>query len=416
MTATHSTSPMLLDTETNRRTVDGVRGIGILLVIFFHILFATSFALEPPQMIDFIGRFPELLNFGWQALGSEIIFLMSGFLIAYLLLREHKRHGRIDLYAYTVKRVSRIVPLYLVGLLFYSFTAKFTALDLLLNLLFISKLFGARTIIPVGWSLELIVQIYLLLPFLVMALVRVKRPKTLLAGIIALSLITRMVALALDPTSTTTPFFALWLGEDPNETQRTLYYLLPYRATPFLVGLALAYVAIEHRDGLQTFATRFLPLVVLISTGLFLFSAFLPLHDGASALYTRERPQFWLGYWTLQRPLLTVAVSLALMLAWYSRGWIGRFVSAFLAARIWGIYSQNIYSVYMFHPIPLFPSAALVFWTVELGDVAFIRTWQILAVFFLTAAGAGALSLLTTRFIELPAQAVIRRRFLPTAR
>ena len=45
-------------------------------------------------------------------IGVDIFFLMSGFLITYLLLLEQQRYGRIDIKSFYVRRVLRIWPLY----------------------------------------------------------------------------------------------------------------------------------------------------------------------------------------------------------------------------------------------------------------------------------------------------------------
>jgi peptidoglycan/LPS O-acetylase OafA/YrhL len=51
---------------------------------------------------------------GW--VGVQLFFLLSGFLIATLLLRESNRFGRVDLRAFWVRRALRIWPLYYVVL------------------------------------------------------------------------------------------------------------------------------------------------------------------------------------------------------------------------------------------------------------------------------------------------------------
>ena len=52
----------------------------------------------------------SVLNNGW--VGVQLFFILSGFLIATLLLREESRLGRIDLRAFWMRRILRIWPLY----------------------------------------------------------------------------------------------------------------------------------------------------------------------------------------------------------------------------------------------------------------------------------------------------------------
>ena len=103
----------------DRGLVNFLRSMGIILVIFFHILYAVIQVLHkkynPPETYSHIDKlisdFPNAFSLAFQALGSEIIFIFSGFLISYYLLCDVKEKGKIDIYHYTVKRISRIVPL-----------------------------------------------------------------------------------------------------------------------------------------------------------------------------------------------------------------------------------------------------------------------------------------------------------------
>ena len=76
--------------------LDGVRAIAALMVVFFH--------YGGPGFLQ-----------GW--LGVQIFFVLSGFLITTLLLREQARDGRIDLREFYRRRAFRILPVYFVVLL-----------------------------------------------------------------------------------------------------------------------------------------------------------------------------------------------------------------------------------------------------------------------------------------------------------
>jgi peptidoglycan/LPS O-acetylase OafA/YrhL len=73
--------------------LDGLRALSVLLVYFFH---------ASDHRTHFLS--------GWE--GVTIFFLLSGFLITTLLLREHEDTGRISLGAFYVRRIFRIFPLY----------------------------------------------------------------------------------------------------------------------------------------------------------------------------------------------------------------------------------------------------------------------------------------------------------------
>jgi peptidoglycan/LPS O-acetylase OafA/YrhL len=83
-------------------SLDGLRAAAILLVLFAH--------------ANVSGRYKELLGtLRWRAgfLGVQIFFVLSGFLITTLMLREARRTGRVGVGAFYLRRSLRILPAYL---------------------------------------------------------------------------------------------------------------------------------------------------------------------------------------------------------------------------------------------------------------------------------------------------------------
>lgn len=81
--------------------LDGLRAISVIGVLLYH-----AFALSPSP--------------GWFRggnLGVSVFFTLSGFLITSLLLAEHGRYGRLDLWRFWGRRVQRLVPASLVVVL-----------------------------------------------------------------------------------------------------------------------------------------------------------------------------------------------------------------------------------------------------------------------------------------------------------
>lgn len=117
---------MLLDSRENRAIVDFMRAFGIILVICFHVVAGIASLLDGAAFERHIAAMPMVLNRSWQALGSELVFLFSGFLLSYLPLRELLNHNRRSLRRYFICRFSRIVPLYVLGILLNSFVTDFT--------------------------------------------------------------------------------------------------------------------------------------------------------------------------------------------------------------------------------------------------------------------------------------------------
>jgi peptidoglycan/LPS O-acetylase OafA/YrhL len=89
--------------------LDGLRAFSILFVVLQHI----------PDKPHWLGHLH-----GW--LGVDIFFVLSGFLITYLLDREKQKSGRVDLAAFYTRRAFRILPVYSVMLAIYVVVTRYT--------------------------------------------------------------------------------------------------------------------------------------------------------------------------------------------------------------------------------------------------------------------------------------------------
>jgi peptidoglycan/LPS O-acetylase OafA/YrhL len=88
-------------------TLDGWRAVAIILVLAHH--FITSFcAPEGPRPNPSLYAFGDTL-----AIGVDIFFVLSGYLICTRLLEERANTGRISLKAFYIRRAFRILPPYL---------------------------------------------------------------------------------------------------------------------------------------------------------------------------------------------------------------------------------------------------------------------------------------------------------------
>jgi peptidoglycan/LPS O-acetylase OafA/YrhL len=96
--------------SSNQRipSLDGLRAISILLVLIGHL------SLRFPRLTPICD--PVLTVLGNSSLGVSIFFVISGFLITWLLLVEIEKKGQINLKAFYLRRLFRIVPAYFVFL------------------------------------------------------------------------------------------------------------------------------------------------------------------------------------------------------------------------------------------------------------------------------------------------------------
>lgn len=83
--------------------LNGIRAIAALIVVILH----------TGQYLDLFGlKVSEQYKWFWHSYAVTLFFVLSGFLITYLLLEEKKQTGTVSLKEFYVRRILRIWPLY----------------------------------------------------------------------------------------------------------------------------------------------------------------------------------------------------------------------------------------------------------------------------------------------------------------
>jgi peptidoglycan/LPS O-acetylase OafA/YrhL len=222
--ATHS-SPLLHRLSFRPiPALDGFRALSVLTVILFH--------LEIGQLGPY---------------GVMGFFVLSGFLITWLLLQEHAATGGVSLRGFYLRRTFRIFPA------FYVFWAIYVTLDVLylkrsewrqyFSVLFYLGNYYKAIVNPAhlaiqhNWSLAIEEQFYLLWPWVFRRFQNnLHRLSLLLAGIIVFVWVYRFVL-----------YFGFGAGE------RWLYYAFDARADHLAIGCLLA-ILLHRRKFVGGFA------------------------------------------------------------------------------------------------------------------------------------------------------------------
>ncbi len=224
--------------------LDGVRALGIVLVLFFHGGFSWA---------------------GGGFFGVDVFFVLSGFLITGLLVSEYRQNAGIGLARFWGHRVRRLVPallVMLVGVALYGFfLASSDTLgqlrgDALATLFYVNnwrQAFGTQgyfaalnTPRPLlhTWSLSIEEQFYLVWPLVVLGVLRWSRTLRTLLVVTVAGAVASAVAMA------------VVYGNGSGENRA--YYGTDTRAQALLIGCALAIVLAHplprRRSG--TVATR----------------------------------------------------------------------------------------------------------------------------------------------------------------
>ncbi|MEO6777601.1 MAG: acyltransferase [Kofleriaceae bacterium] len=172
-------------------TLDGLRAVSIVLVLFSHLTGTVNFL--------------RLAHTAWLAeAGVRTFFVISGFLITTLLVRERDKTGRISLRDFYVRRAFRIFPA------FYTYIAVIAVL-VMAGVLVISKVDFAYAVsyamnfhehrawyLGHMWSLAVEEQFYVLWPLL-MVVLGTRRALMFAIGAVLLAPVLRVGALVAWP-------------------------------------------------------------------------------------------------------------------------------------------------------------------------------------------------------------------------
>ena len=231
--------------------LDGLRFVCIAAVLFHHAPAAGMFR-------------ESWILAGRGFLGVDFFFVISGFLITTLLLRERDRTGRISLRGFYWRRALRILPLYLLVVTavgaYYVFVEKTpgAAERWPYYYLFLANfLDGHIPLLGPTWSLSVEEQYYLLWPALLVLL-----PPRALLPVLGLVIVLNVAGI-MGLTGLTAPTVGVLDFALPNATY-----------APILIGSALA-IGLHHRTSHERLAAVLgriwaAPLLAVLLVGLLL--------------------------------------------------------------------------------------------------------------------------------------------------
>jgi peptidoglycan/LPS O-acetylase OafA/YrhL len=287
-----------LDTRSRIPSLDGLRAVSLACVLLAHLSGTRHFFRL--EMLEIYGNF-----------GVRIFFVISGFLITGLLLKEHERAGTISLGAFYVRRAYRILPAaYVFMLAMIAAHWHASSWSSILSALTYSSnyLHDKNWVLGHLWSLSVEEQFYLLWPLTLVLFFRMR--------------LWVVASLLLSGPPLRVVFWVLWV-------YRAVEHPFPVVMDALAAGCALAMLQpqLQRRDRwlssrwflLVPALTALLPLIRLVSNRTYQVAGLTVMHVGIAlsiqhAVRMRYRalnwtPVAWLGtlsysFYLWQQPFL----------------------------------------------------------------------------------------------------------------
>lgn len=247
---------------TNLAALDGLRGFASCIVVFYHCSIFMGYYSRNAADGEQYAWVVRLTNGFWT--GIDIFFVLSGFLIGRMLIRDLVYEKRLYLTAFFVRRSFRIFPAYYLVVtisLFIIAPLEIPIFGYLYGTNDWSDLFRSSwanyfylvnyvrpgnepSVLSWAWSLCVEEHFYLILPPALWLLFRFNSGRVRLLGLIALVLL---------------PFLGRAIQYSINPSIHLLdgfYYYSHNRFDEIFVGVLIAYFYVVHHDGLRNLCER----------------------------------------------------------------------------------------------------------------------------------------------------------------
>ncbi len=323
--------------------VDGVRAIAILWVMSYHLVLfhLGSFTTEAIGIAT--GRWTQWTSRG--DMGVDLFFVISGYLIGTILLREYRKSGTLQIRRFYIRRFLRLMPVYtvamIVGLYFVhnipreavlmEFPPFMNANNMWANFVYVNNFLPInRQYMGWCWSLAIEEQFYLILPAFILIVMRVGKPMRILGSLMVLAGIIRWIVIVRHgfvPPFLDLPNMQSWVDRFTIEYQN-----LYTRYGALLSGVIGAYLMVFHRERVGRFFARtrvvdalaVASVAVIIPTGYFAMS---------SPLFTAVPVSVRILYYSHHRDAFALAVTFLVLAAMHSAGFVGQGLRRLLSWR-----------------------------------------------------------------------------------
>ena len=346
--------------ENHEPVLDGLRAIAVVWVFVFHVFF-FHFGVFPEKVIEIFNRFSTQW-IGQGDLGVDFFFVISGFLIGTILLKELDNTGCIQIRLFYARRVLRLIPVYIVvmcmGIYFMRNIPKSALLvdisasgnveNACANLLYVNNyLTITKQYMGWCWSLAIEEQFYMIAPlFLLLVVAQSYRPLLWMLLLLMLSGIIRFLIIYkydLGHAFNDTPDSRAWSFEFD-----IIYDKLHVRYAGLLAGVLGAYCSIFHRVFIKFWFgkpgwSNMIAMASLLTVGCISFTAL-------GGQWFEELPELLRKIiYSYYKDVFSIATLLIILVAMYGRGCLANTLNRILSFKFLYPISQLSYSIYLVH-------------------------------------------------------------------
>lgn len=321
--------------------LDGMRALAVLWVIAFHL--TLSFYFFNPEVA--LRDRADFMWARWGMFGVDIFFVVSGFIIGYLLMKEYQQTRTLDIRRFYWRRALRLLPAYYLAMLFCAVIAPFNRESIWANLLYVNNFLPVQNqFMSWSWSLAIEEQFYILFPALLLLLARTRLRWSLFIVGMVVAVLIRVVLMERNDLQ----FPIFWHNDAAYQNFFDVIYDKLYaRFGALLLGVGVAYYYLKGGLSDPRWKDRkWRLLVAALATAMLAPALVTPEVTDPSAI---QQPYYYA--FVLYYPyLFALGVTCVLLLA-LSENAQRSILQRFLGARVWFPFAQLSYSAYLIHPL-----------------------------------------------------------------
>ena len=362
--------------------IDGVRAWGLIMVLLGHLIYFYNPFFTKIEETSQLSVFFDLFR---ADLAVDAFFVISGFLIGSILLKEYQKNHSLSFKGFYLKRFFRLMPVYFVsvflGIIFYSFVKNSNGdmapqIELMLRN-FWTNLLYVNNFIPVQeqfmgwcWSLAIEEQFYLLVPLFIIGLFRwIKQKVWFFITLFFLSFVVRFYVVYHYNLVGDDGFWGNKIGDDSwRDTFNLLYDNLYTRYGGLLVGVLGSYFYVYYLDRLKKFFedVSFSRVLYFLSVFVFLliffkvdFIYFSELTKTGVTITATDLSFYEKIYFSIivacSRNLFALSVMYIIFYVMFSLKGRGSLLAKALSSHFLFPLAQLSYSAYLIHPFIIIP-------------------------------------------------------------